>query len=182
MSSFRTLITNHENVALTEEDITRMTRGGCQIKTYSSLKSYTTVPQMFASDQRPIVLLYETKQNFGHWVTLIYRANEHLLEIFDSYGFGKVDAELKYAKYDHTPYLTQIINNTPNVRVSVSNVRLQKMLEHVNTCGRYAVLRVIFRNMSNDGFISMFHGAKLNNPDEIVTAFTMMNDFSKGNK
>ena len=62
-------------------------------------------------------MLYETKQNFGHWTALIKQQN--FIEFFDSYGL-QLDQELNYATYDNTPYLTNLVNKS-NLRGAASS-------------------------------------------------------------
>lgn len=170
------IIRELENKELTNEDILRISKNNCKVVMYDDLKRIGRLEELFASHTN-IALLYETNKNVGHWVGLIYRPENHILEIFDSYGFGRMDAELKYAHYDTQAYLTNLVTNAQantNLRVKVSNVKLQERMQDVNTCGRWVAIRFLNSNLTNTQFESMFIGTNLTKPDDIVSALTYL--------
>jgi hypothetical protein len=180
----KSIINNFEKVDLTVDDVYEITNNTCKVVVYHELKGYTSLDQLF-SDTDTIVLLYETKYNFGHWIVLIMDAANNILYVFDSYGFGKLDAELNYAKYDNIPYLTNFVNQARannNLRVDINTVQMQDTLSDINTCGRHCCVRVLFKNLTNDQYNRLFASNQLRTPDELVTAFTMLFDLRNPGK
>ena len=97
-----------ENVDLTGMDIKEITNNAVNIVPYHTLRPNHSLEELFG-DKPAVMLLYETKENYGHWVALIKQNG--FLEFFDSYGF-KVDEELNYAKYDKEATLTKILQQS----------------------------------------------------------------------
>jgi len=173
-----------EEIDLSANDIERGTNGKAKVVVYHDLGKYSNIVDLFQrNNTKFIALLYEVRENNGHWICLILRDNSsarggppYNLEIFDSYGFGSIDYELRYAVYDKTPYLKQLIGKSRALgqigSVDVSDKKLQRHEDDVNTCGRYVVVRVRFGNMSNEEFEKFILTQSLH-PDEYVTAMTL---------
>lgn len=130
---------------------------------YSELKNYTSLPKL------PIVMLYEVKKDFGHWVTILNTPEG--IEHFDSYGYAP-DMELDFVpdefKSDNK-YLLNLLKNRNDV--NYNPYPLQKGLLTA-TCGRWVILRNLFDFLTIDQFYNMIikTSKDLNmSPDEIVT-------------
>ena len=168
------LIKNQEDVSLSDTDIKLICNNKVEIVVYHDLDKYSSLKELMGQ-YGAVILLYETKRNFGHWVALIDYPNH--IEFFDSYGLGP-DEELNYAKYDDTPYLSQLISRSPK-KVSYNKKRLQSVKEEVNTCGRWTALRVRMRDLNNNQFSQLFKGHQHYNGDFWVSALTFLYTFEK---
>jgi len=163
------LIANAESIDLNENEIKWITNGAANILAYHELAPFTNISQMF-NGKPCCILLYETKENFGHWTCLIDRGQS--FEFFDSYGFAP-DAELNFATYDHTPYLTNLLKASGKP-VTHNTVDLQKWASDVNTCGRWASTRCAMRNYNNEQFAQLFTDNAGYNPDFYCSALTFL--------
>ena len=174
-------ILNVERISLNEDDIRRITDNKAKIISYTELENINNLEDVL-EPHGAVILLYETKQNFGHWVALFRRNNNNKkdLEFFDPYAL-KVDEELNLINQLHIrihegivqPHLTALINQG-HYNVIYNNVRLQKFLDHVNTCGRHSSLRIRFRDLSLKEYVMMLTKNKCYDPDFWVSALTIL--------
>lgn len=169
------ILAKAEDVDLSAEDIKTITEGKCNIVIYHDLANYSSIDAVLGADGCA-VLLYETRQNFGHWVCL-FKVDENTLEFFDSYGF-KMDTELKYATYDNQPYLSQLVRAS-NYQLIENTTKLQTWAEDVNTCGRWTAVRVKMRSVQQSDFIKMFKRNQHYTGDLWVSALTYLTTFDK---
>lgn len=118
---------------------------------YKEFKNYNTLPKL------PIVVLYEIKKDFGHWV-LIFKSPEGI-EHFDSYGY-KPDDEFSFIPADYkTPmsgqdnkYLLQILSKRDDIHYNQYQFQDDGSIA---TCGRWAILRYLFSYLTIDQFYRM---------------------------
>lgn len=134
---------------------------------YGELRKYKKLPPL------PIVLLYETKDNFGHW-TSVLRTPEGI-EHFDSYGykpdeeFEFIPKKFKYKSHQDHKYLIDMLLDSKE-QINYSDFNFQDDLP-VATCGRWVVLRNLFNHLTSKQFGSMVYktAKQLNiTPDELV--------------
>tara|TARA_R110002073_G_scaffold179166_1_gene337665 strand:+ start:1330 stop:1857 length:528 start_codon:yes stop_codon:yes gene_type:complete len=164
------LINDAEAVDLSKENILEITNNGCDVVVYHNLGDYNSLENLLG-DKGAVILLYETKQNFGHWVALFYTdSSQQEIEFFDSYGF-KPDEELNYAKYDDQPYITELIQKS-NKKIIYNTKKLQTFKEDINTCGRWTSLRIAMREVPLQKFQYLFKNNKSYNGDWFVSALT----------
>ena len=164
------LIEDSESVDLTGEDIMKICNGKVKVISYHQLADVKSIEDLL-SPHGAVVLLYETKQNFGHYTALFYDKNNDV-EFFDSYGL-KPDEELKYATYDNTPYLTNLLEKYKK-KVLHNPVRLQQFIKDVNTCGRWTSLRIRMKDLTFSEFQKYFENLQFYNPDFYVSALTFL--------
>jgi hypothetical protein len=123
------------------------------IMNYSQLKNYDILPDL------PIILLYEIKRGFGHWVTIL-RTPEGI-EHFDSYGFvpddelSFVPEYFKYESNQNYKYLLNLLYRSGE-KINYNPYHLQKG-DNTATCGRWAVLRNLFNHLTIDQFAKMIN-------------------------
>jgi hypothetical protein len=115
-----------------------------------------------------VILLYENEKYKGHWVCL-FKINDSTLMFFDPYGL-KPDEQLQFSDYSK-PYLSMLLKDS-GYRVKYNNKDLQKFCKQVSTCGKFVSLRLIFRDLPNRKFISLFLDNKHYTPDFWVSALT----------
>ncbi len=115
---------------------------------YSELKGLKKLPKL------PLILLYEIKHNFGHWVTILKTPEG--IEHFDSYGYApdnELDFVPDYFKYEsdqNYKYLLNLLINS-NQEINYNPYPLQKGVLTA-TCGRWTILRNIFDYLTTDEF------------------------------
>ena len=160
-----------EDHDLTSADIMKITNNKCKIISYHELVSVNSIDDLLTNNGACIVL-YETRQNFGHWTALI-RQSPNTLEFFDSYGF-QLDQELNYAKYDNTPFLSNLVKKSNYNNIIQNKHRLQQFAKDVNTCGRWTSLRIVMKNLSIDDFVRLFTTNNSYNADFWATSLTYL--------
>lgn len=166
-----------EEVELTGADIINITNGAANVMKYDDLDQFDNIDQLFEKVPA-VVILYEVQSSTqGHWVALIKHSSSQL-EFFDSYGFAP-DQEIKFSSYylrTHkgisVPHLTALINSS-NYNIIYNKVQLQSNIDHVNTCGRHASVRIKFRNMKLQDYQKLLTSNGYGNPDLWVTALTI---------
>ena len=163
-----------EKVELSDIDILAITKHQTKIITYDKLHNIFDIEEIL-EPYGSAVILYTTKENFNHWVTL-FKVNDTTLEFFDPYGL-KVDEELNLEikenlrplDDDRIPHLSDILNNS-NYKLIYNNFRLQKLLKDHNTCGRWCAVRLRFKYIPLKYFIDLFK----KNGDYIVSSLTLL--------
>lgn len=178
MATLDTILTNSEDIDLSGADILRITDGKCKVIAYEDLEGIDRIDQLL-EPYGAVVILYETRHNYGHWVCLL-KTGESSLEFFDPYALT-IDQELNLDNELHlrhhqgaiAPHLSTLIASS-NFHVVSNTTRVQEFAEHVNTCGRHVAVRIRFRNLNLKQYIRMITGTKHNNPDYAVSALTLL--------
>tara|TARA_R110000803_G_scaffold108532_3_gene176828 strand:+ start:5830 stop:6351 length:522 start_codon:yes stop_codon:yes gene_type:complete len=167
------ILTNLESQDLTGEDLKRICKNKVDIIPYHTLGNYKNIEDLLG-EFGSVILLYEIRENFGHYVALFMNGNNDL-EFFDSYGF-KPDQEIKYATYNQSngiPHLTQLLNKYDK-KIVVNTERLQVFHADINTCGRWTSLRILFKKKPLREFIELFTKNRQYNGDFWVSALTYL--------
>lgn len=172
--------------AFSDSDIKTLCDNKVKIVMYSKFKSIKDIRQVL-EPFGACIILYETKQGYGHWCALLLQKSSVKgrvadIEHFDSYGM-RPDDELSYVPenlrqslgedYPHLTYLLAKATGPKGVfgRVVYNSYPLQKSKKDTSTCGRWCGLRVVFKRLNIDQFIKMFKGQKFE-PDWYATALT----------
>lgn len=142
---------------------------------YSDLTKYT-FNTFFPRDSPFQIVLLQTKAiNFGHYVACFL--TDDAIYYQDSYGLGAPDTYKSYTKYDeeYPPLLKNLLATDPRRRQVISNKTDFQKWGKAQTCGRWASLRILFRNLTNPQFESLFRGNQgfLNRPDYVATILTL---------
>lgn len=160
------------NISLSDKDILNMLDRKCNLLTYTELANYNNLNDALG-EYKTLVILYMTKNNYGHWCCLFLR-DDNILEFFDSYGIF-IDDELEFIPDNYRivsnqsyPHLTYLIYNSQYKNVEYNQYKLQKMTPEINTCGRWVVVRIMLKRLSLDEFAQKFK----NNGDEMVVQLT----------
>ena len=161
---------------LTGSDIDRMLRGQAPILPYSSLERYDNIDDVLGPNSCA-VFLYEMIPKQGHWVCMFRDQNGQLI-FYDSLGY-KMDDELnfvnKYRKDEDLPKFSKELTRLTSPEKVVSNtLPIQEDEENISTCGRYCVMRLLLRDLSNDDFNRIFTGDDDYSPDFFITLITSM--------
>jgi len=152
--------------------------GKTKIMTYKDLNNFDSIDSVLHPHGN-VVLLYETRPNYGHWVCLLKHISDNgrpYLEFFDSYGMAP-DQQLSFIKsrfrqenHQDYPILTELMKQS-KYPVIYNKEQLQDDFNDVSTCGRHVSFRLIMRDRPLADYLRMFNKSKLS-PDEIVTYLT----------
>lgn len=156
---------------LSSLEIARIVGSPLTIIEYGELAKYSDLSQVLTPEM-PLVLLYETAPQYGHWVCLIDHGTH--IEFMDSYGIppdGELDWVTQHMREElgeEVPHLTKLLGNRP---VKYNLVELQG--EDTSTCGRYCCVRLLLKNMSLLDWALMLVSGSLE-PDQLVTVLTLL--------
>lgn len=161
--------------ALSSIDLYELFENKIKILSYSDLVNYETISEVFGKYD-VVFLLYETKENFGHWVVLCQ--NNTTIFFFDPYGLFP-DDQLKFVDFafriTHNmliPYLSILLILSPK-RVVYNPYQFQDINNYsIATCGRWCSLFTYFyESISIPEFFNMFKNSKIY-PDKAITLIT----------
>lgn len=146
---------------------------------YSDLSNYSSLVDLFNKKKKDYrIMLIETKPNVGHWVAILKDGDTY--EYFDSYGSNPT-AHLKTI----SSYIKKMLGMKPNdinsllskVKHTHNKIKMQKMEDGVNTCGRHVIMRI--KDFMNGGNLVDYQhkiilGAKKQGmtPDEYIVSLT----------
>lgn len=171
------ILSFYKNIALSNTDILRLVDGKANVVLYPELHKVKKIDDIL-NPYGACFLLYEAKPRFGHWCALLKTVDDDgtpLIEFFDPYG-GFVDTQRKFipemfrkmSKQD-VPYLSYLLLKS-KYELSYNPYQLQKKSNSVRDCGRWAALRIFFRDMPLEQFKHLFYGR---DSDDLATFFTM---------
>jgi len=168
------IIKKIESVDLTGDDLLRICRNEIEVIPYHTLGKYNSIEDLLKKFGA-VILLYETKENFGHYTALFYDVKNRL-EFFDSYGLAP-DQELKYATYnldEGVPFLTKLLKKYEG-RILYNKFQFQAFMKDMNTCGRWTSVRIRMRKKYDlQMFAKLFVSNKHYNADWYVSALTYL--------
>lgn len=156
------LIDEIEGEPLSTREIRRMVGPKVPVIPYSSLRNYSSLDQLVGD--HGAIILYRSSPTYGHWVALTPGPRFGDVSYYDSYG-RNVDVYLKKLSKDQAielgqdvPYLAHLIDeafNSGQLRMLHTNTKAVQSRGDMATCGRYAALRVIYKNLSHEDFNQM---------------------------
>lgn len=171
------LLKNAESIDLTGNTIFDILNGDVNIYEYKDLSQFSDIDDVLHTHHKAVIL-YETKEQFGHWVGL-FRVDDRTLEFFDPYGL-EVDEELnligeniRESLGEIIPHLSYLIMESGYDLIQ-NTTRLQKFLEDVNTCGRHVSVRLNLCHIPLDEYIKLLTTNKCYNADLWVSAMTIL--------
>ncbi len=147
------IVKDAEDIYLSGEDVLELTDHRCRILKYSDLMFISSIDEIL-DKEGSVIILYQKKENLGHFCLLTNRYKEGSLYFFDPYAYD-LDKEIKFAEFQvrHmsgriVPHLTHLIENS-NYDLIVNKIQYQRFKEHVNTCGRHCVTRLNYIHLSD---------------------------------
>ena len=178
--NFTISLPNYMNKSLSNTDIKRKLGGQVRIMSYRDIYKYKDIDSMLGK-YGAVALLYETKERYGHWVAIFKtfdpKSGEPIISFFDPYSIP-VDHELDFIDDDFKiennvvyPYLSELLYKSP-YQIEYNEHKLQKFKPGINTCGRWVIARLLFRNLPLDEFNELFASDNYITSDELVTIFT----------
>ena len=166
------------NKSLSSSDIFLALNGQCNILTYPELTKFNNINDVLTIE-KPLILLYLTKERYGHWCCLI-RHTINLIEFFDSYGtiiddqLKKINKNFRIESKQLLPHLTKLLYNS-GCLIEYNHTQLQKFDKNISTCGRWVVCRIWNKKLPLEEFIEKIKKEANNNNetlDEFITNFT----------
>lgn len=173
------LIDRAKTKALSGEEILNMLHNKTNLMLYRDLYKYDNLKDVLGP-HKACVILYETREPlYGHWC-VIFEQNPDTIEFMDSYGY-LIDNEISpdfmsadiLKRFYNGPKLRRLIYDSRYKYIVYNDHPLQERKFGINTCGRWVVTRLLFRNMPLDKFVKYLYSFKMN-LDDIVTIITEM--------
>ena len=165
-----------EGKSFSDRDISALCEGKVNVLEYGDLARMKTLDQALGR-HGACIILYETRERYGHWCCLI-RTGNRSLEFFDPYG-GEPDSQLDFvpdyfrsASGQDYPHLTYLMLTSPYETLEFNDIQLQRFKKDVNTSGRWCGLRVALADVPLAEFVDMFID-QTHSPDWYVTALTL---------
>lgn len=166
-------IQNLEAVALSQSDLQRMLGPAAEwtnIMIYDELEHVKDARDLFPQKIKAVIILLQIEKPgaspVGHWIAMLDHGSQY--EHFDSYGLD-LDEELGITH--EKPWLSDLFKKTGRKLVEAS-LRLQEVREHVNTCGRYAVVRCRIMGQLPEFYHFLRSGHST--PDRAITMLTAL--------
>lgn len=159
------------------EDILKICDNQTKIITYPQLYQFKNIDDLLKPYDN-VVILYETKSSYGHWVCLIKHKNngKPYLEFFDSYGMAP-DEQLKFIpkqfRRDNNEEFHKLTDMMMRSKYPIryNNTQLQKLYDDVSSCGRHVAFRIVMKDIKLAQYIRLMKNSKYS-PDMIVTYLT----------
>lgn len=138
------------NEPLSLSELQRMVPNAKVMK-YGALEKYVYLPRL------PLIILYETQPNFGHWIAVLETPEG--VEHFDSYGIipdnelNWVPEWLKGETGQNVKRLLSMLYQysiDTGKKINYNNHRFQG--RDTSTCGRWCALRIMFMTSGTDQF------------------------------
>lgn len=123
---------------------------------YSDLRNYKTMGELLPTDKSFRIILIEDRFNSGHWVCVMKYGKT--IEYFNSYG-AKWDTDWKFVNKmvrmilgENQNDMTRLMNQAEKDgwKCIWNKYRFQKLKNHIQTCGRWCVLRIEMMKMGYD--------------------------------
>ena len=178
MKTIKSFVKDAEKISLSDEDILTIVDNKANLMAYEDLENYNNIDDVLGQ-HRAVIILYQSDADFGHWITLFQHPTKpNVLIFFDSYSF-KMDQELKFSKFNlrrHqgqvVPHLSHLIEQS-NYKVESSDYKFQSNRSHINTCGRWCAVRLLFRNMGVKKFQNFILNSFDMTTDDTVSFLTV---------
>jgi len=141
--------------SLSAYDVQKVAGAHIPIYKYSEIQKYKTLKELLGGKQA-IILLYEWRENMGHWCCVFRNSNGY--NFFDSFGYVPDGEEAfipentrkKFGLDRHLSYLLA----TTNLPIQYNEFVLQD--DKASTCGRWVGYRLRNRKQDEYQFIKPF--------------------------
>ena len=161
------------NKALSDRDIKNLLGNQTKVVVYSDLHKVSDIYQLL-KPYGNCVILYMTKENYGHWTCIIDHPERNSIEFFDSYGikpdreFDEISEESRLRTDQLYPCLSNLLLESKK-EIEYNKVQLQELKKNISTCGRHCVIRIICKDIPIDDYVKLM---SVKNPDKTVLKLT----------
>tara|TARA_R110002153_G_scaffold97971_1_gene232921 strand:- start:9152 stop:9667 length:516 start_codon:yes stop_codon:yes gene_type:complete len=113
---------------------------------YGDLSNYDTIEDLLPKKKDYKIMLIETQPSVGHWVAIL-RDGDHY-EYFDSYGVNPTSHLKSISSYMKSMLgmkpndINKLLSKIPKSNFKYNKMKLQKMEDGINTCGRWVITRI----------------------------------------
>lgn len=170
-----------EDYALSDSDIRDILDNKVNIVNYVDLKHYTALEPVLGVYNAVVLLIPVSSVSNGHWLCMYYDSNNNRLVYYNSYGLG-IGADLKISPYkdfhDNIPdtelfdLITDFVRRR-RCKLDINKHQHQILSDKINTCGRHACVRLLFRDLSNGEYDMFIRNNGLQSVDMCVTYLTI---------
>lgn len=165
-----------KNIAYSNDDIYNKLKGDVKIIKYNDLQQYDNIDDAIGKTGN-LVILYETKTNYGHWICIFKTINKNgkiMLSYFDPYGIPIDDQnDFTQKSLEKKPYLSKLIIKSPYNLIEYNEHQLQHFSKNISTCGPWCIARLKFKYLPLTRFYKLFKGNKHFTSDELVANYVM---------
>lgn len=172
-------IADIKSYALSNDDINEILQPDTKIFTYPQFANMDSIDECFDRLGRCVFLFLTKSETSGHWVCMFKKGDS--IEYFSSYG-DKPEAERCWLDEEQLeelgqdePYLNQLLKKS-KYKVFYSTHQYQSDKEDIASCGRWCVMRLICKDMSNLQFYNLVKAQMkergLKSADDLVALFT----------
>lgn len=164
--TLKKLISSAEDIPLSIGDLKCLLCDKGNVIIYEDLINYDNIIDAMGEHNR-LIVLYNLKGGIGHFVSLFRIDN--VIYFYNSYGL-KPDAEIDMFVHP-LPILTNMLLQSKFI-VKTNIYKHQEFKEHINTCGRHAVIRCLKNDMDHNEYNDWLKSMKMK-PDELVSLMTI---------
>ncbi len=113
---------------------------------YSDLSDYSSLVELLPKKKDYRIMLIETRPSVGHWVAILRDGDNY--EYFDSYGVNPTSHLKTISRYMKELLgmkpndINKLVSKIPKTNFKYNKMKLQKMEDGVNTCGRWVITRI----------------------------------------
>lgn len=175
MTSLEHLVSKYKTLDLTGNEVKLLC--GLEPILYSELKNYKSIDQLIGRQKVAIILYQTSDKTDGHYVCVGQRSNGQYF-FFDSYGIHWGSEKQYGANFDKSlpRYLNNLFEKTGQ-EVEWNTYDFQSRNPTITTCGRWASIAALWKNLSNKEFVGLFTHNKdpfLQNHDNCSVILTML--------
>lgn len=159
--------------SLSGSEIIKALNGKANIIGYSEIKNTHSLKELLGP-HKAVVILYEQKENYGHW-TCLFEQSPNTIEFFDPYGLV-INEQIKFASRTQQdklgtrhPVLLYLLIKSPYKHIEFNSYPFQEFKQGVNTCGRHVLCRLWFRDLPLNKYVELFKNTNGFNADTMVT-------------
>lgn len=164
-----------QNIPLSGNQIKESLGGHTKIITYKELKQYDNIDDVLYPYDN-VVILYETKPRYGHWVCIMKHKN-NIIEYYDPYGefvdepLNHIERPFKYMLGGDFPYLSYLLYISP-YDIIYNDKQLQEKNDNIATCGRHIISRILLNEIPLKKYQKIFRTENKVNADDKVSYLT----------
>ena len=169
-----------EQIPLSGKNITDMLKSRGRVVLYDALKVNDIKSLMYkVGSVWHVIILYNVSrtqyESLGHWIAFIIDDEKKVMYHYDSLAY-EPDQELAILHHPERYYSQHLEKLSKYYRLEVNQEKMQDLVEHTATCGRWAAMRCVFYYLDNEQFNSMIKGLldSVDSPDHIITLLTFM--------
>jgi len=179
--SDRETLDKAKEYALSNFDIQGILEPDTKIFKYAQLKDARNIDELLDRNGRAIMLYDVLGENNGHWIAILRKGDT--IEFFDTYASnpGKIGKSLgvdpkQDAQWGQDKDLLKDIVKRSGYKLIWNKKQIQPKSPGVNTCGRHAVLRLLFGKYTMPEYLKILKEIQIEtgiSADDLATHLTM---------